>query len=164
MKNKISVNLEVSLVEIIISILIFAIAGAIIFNCFALSRFTQLKANDMIFAGNIVQSGAEMIKSFDNMNEAEEYFTENYTDKNEAINDITFINFYDKNWGVCDKEDEVYVVSITIANASINSRKLKDINITAKKSIPYPFIDKGKGITTLYEINTKKFFSDSDWR
>lgn len=164
MKNKISVNLEVSLVEIIISILIFAIAGAIILNCFALSRFTQIKANDMIFAGNIVQSGAEMIKSFDNMNEAEKYFTENYTDKNEAIDGITFINYYDKNWNICEKEDEVYVVSITITDASANSRKLKDINIIAEKSIHYPFIDKGKGITTLYEINTKKFFSDSGRR
>ncbi len=164
MKNKISVNLEVSLVEIIISILIFSIAGAIILNCFALSRFTQIKANDMIFAGNIVQSGAEMIKSFDNMNEAEEYFTENYTDKNVAINGITYINYYDKNWNICEKEDEVYVVTITIADASANSRKLKDINITAEKSIPYPFIDKGRDITTLYEINTKKFFSDSGRR
>lgn len=164
MKNKISVNLEVSLVEIIISILIFAVAGAIILNCFAMSRFTQIKANDMIFAGNIVQSGAEMIKSFDSMDEVKEYFTESCADKNEAINDITFINYYDKNWDVCDKQNKVYVVSITIADASINSRKLKDINITAEKSIPYPFIDKGKDVTTLYKINTKKFFSESGRR
>lgn len=162
MKNKISINLEVSLVEIIISILIFAIAGAIMLTCFAMARFTQIKANDMIFAGNIVQSAAEMIKSFDDMEEAEKYFTENYAVKNEAVNGITFMNYYDKSWSICEKGNEAYFVSITIADSSIN--KLKDIGITAKKIMPYPFIDKGKDISPLYKIETRKFFLDSGRR
>ncbi len=73
MKNKLSINLEVSLVEIILSVLIFAAAGVIMLNCFAVARFTQIKANDKVTAGNIVQSDLEFIKSADDINEVNEF-------------------------------------------------------------------------------------------
>ena len=39
--NKISLNSKVSLLEIILSVIIFAAAGIIMLNCFGIARFTR---------------------------------------------------------------------------------------------------------------------------
>ena len=114
MKNKISINTEVSLVEIIMSILIFAIAGAIMLNCFAAARFTQIKANDKVEAGNKVQSVAEIIKSFDNSIEADEYLTTNFKLEKANGNENIYINYYDKYWNICDGENNEFLVIVHV--------------------------------------------------
>lgn len=166
MKNKISINLEVSLVEIIFSILIFATAGAIMLYCFAAARFTQIKANDKVEAGSIVQSNAEMIKSFDNSNDMNEYllntFEFNATNKDENI----FINYYDKAWNLCDEESKEYLIAVKISDVSYPYGEMKYINIKSEKVKPYPFIDKNKkeAQNVIFEINTQKFFPSLEGR
>ena len=49
--NNISLNSKVSLLEIILSVIIFAAAGIIMLNCFGIARFTQIRANDKTAAG-----------------------------------------------------------------------------------------------------------------
>lgn len=73
MKNKVSINLNISLLEIILSVLIFAAAGMIMLNCFAIARFTQERANDKAAAGAIIQSDFEIIKSLKTLDEVHEF-------------------------------------------------------------------------------------------
>ena len=156
MKNRISINSEVSLIEIIMSILIFAIAGAIMLNCFGAAKFTQMKANDK------VEAIAEMIKSFNTSIEADEYLTENFkllkTDGKEKI----YVNYYDKCWNLCEKgneENNEYFITVKTSDVFSGSGQLKEFVITSEKIEPYPFISKNKKNYSLYKIETKKFFS-----
>ena len=166
MKNKMSINLEVSLVEIIFSILIFSIAGAIMLYCFGAARFTQIKANDMVESGNIIQTNAEMIKSFKTSSDMNEYLTENFKYRINTGNNDSFINYYDKDWELCDEKNKEYIVTVKINDTIHSSGNLKEINIIAEKHKKYPFIERNKndGQTLIYEINTKKFFSSNEGR
>ena len=158
MKNKISMNLEVSLIEIIISILIFAVAGAIMLNCFAAARFIQIKANDKVEAGNIIQSNTEIIKSFDDISKLDNYLSDNYFLQKENSNEKTYINYYDKTWVKCDAQNKEYIVSFKLSDNKTISGEIIKLNIIAEKVTPYPFIDKNNDIDNIYEIETTKFF------
>lgn len=157
MKNKISINSEVSLVEIAISILIFAVAGAIMLNCFAAAKFTQIKANDKTAAGNIIQSNAEIIKSFKYSNEMYEYLNNNFQIVIKE-DEIIYENYFDKSWTVCDELNKEYIVSLKVSDISTNSGELKEIYINVEKAKPYPFINKEEDNQLIFEIETKKFF------
>lgn len=160
MKNKISINLEVSLVEIIMSILIFATAGAIMLNCFATARFTQIKANDKVEAGNRVQSVAEMIKSFDSSIETDKYLAENFKLQKLNENESIYMNYYDKYWNICEEKNE-YLITVKVSDVLTGSGEIKEFIISSEKVNPYPFIDKNKEINNIYEIETKKFFPNN---
>lgn len=158
MKNNISINLEVSLIEIIMSILIFAIAAVIMLNCFAIAKFTQTKANDKVQAGNIVQSNAEMIKSFNEPSDMDEYLIDNFKILNKSINETTYITYYDKNWNISNETNKEYSITVHTSEILMNSGKIIKINILAEKTKHYPFIEKSKKIAPIYEIDTMKFF------
>lgn len=159
MKYKISVNLEVSLVEIILSVLIFAVSGAIMLSCFAAARFTQVKANDKVAAGNIVQSDAEMIKSFDDTYEMEEYLADNFKLLKKSGNENIYISYYDKGWNICDEKSKEYSITLKVSDVSVNLGQMKEVNIRAERAESYPFINKSKEKTDyIYEIETSKFF------
>lgn len=158
MKNKISINLEVALVEITISILIFAIAGAVMLNCFASARFTQVKANDRVEAGNRIQSIAEMIKSININKEVHEYLTENFILKKTSDNEKLYMNYYDKYWNICSKEKSEYSITVKVRDVLTDYGETDEFIINAEKIKPYPFIDKDKKISSIFEIETKKFF------
>lgn len=165
MKNNTSVNLAVSLVEIVISILIFAIAGAIMLNSFAAAKFTQIKANDKVKAGYLIQSNAEMIDSFDSTNDMIEYLSTSFHFKSVSENENIFINYYDKGWNLCDEENKEYIVTVKINNVLYPYGELKNINITSEKSYSYPFIDRNKDTqNVIYEIYTQKFFPNIEGR
>lgn len=166
MKNKTSVNLEVSLVEIIISILIFAIGGAIIVNSFAAAGFTQIKANDNVKAGYLIQSSAEMINSFDSTNDMIGYLSTSFNSKSINKNDSIFINYYDKDWNLCNEKNKEYIVTVKIDNVPYPYGELKNINITSEKVNAYPFINKNneKSNNVIYEISTQKFFPNIEGR
>lgn len=166
MKNKTSVNLEVSLVEIVISILLFAIAGAIMLNSFAAARFTQIKANDKVRAGYLIQSSAEMINSFDSTNDMIEYLSTSFNYKSMSENENIFINYYDKDWNLCYEENKEYIITVKVNNVLYPYGELKNINITSEKAYPYPFIDKNKDNTqnVIYEIYTQEFFPHIEGR
>lgn len=162
MKNRISLNSEVSLVEIIMSILIFAIAGAIMLNCFGSAKFIQMKTNDKVEAGNKVQSIAEMIKSFDTGAEADKYMAENFkflkTDGTEKV----YVNYYDTNWNICEdinKEYNEFSIEVRMSDVSSGFAQLREFVISSEKINPYPFVSKSKEACKLYEIETKRFFS-----
>lgn len=164
MKNRISINSEVSLVEIIMSILIFAIAGAIMLNCFGAAKFTQIKANDKVESGNIVQSIVEVIKSFDTNTEVDEYMAECFqilkTDETEKI----YVHYYDEYWNLCKNENDYnkeYFITVKISDVFSDSGTLKRFIVSSEKITPYPFISKTEESCKLYEIETKKFFSDT---
>ncbi len=164
MKNKVSINLELSLVEIIISILIFAIAGAIMLNCFAAAKFTQIKANDKVEAGNRVQSIAEMIKSFDSSTEADVYLAENFSLQKLNGNEGIYMSYYDKYWNICGEEKHEYSITVKTSDVLTSSGETKEFIISSERAEPYPFIDKNKETDNIYEIKTKKFFPNYAWR
>lgn len=164
MKNKVSINLELSLVEIIISILIFAVSGVIILNCFAAAKFTQIKANDMVTAGNIVQSTAEIIKSSNTIDEMNDYMAGNFNTVKSNGNSISYIRYFSNTWTACSEHSSEYSIIIEINSSNRSSGTLKDIVITALKSKPYPFIDREHTNTVVYKIETKKFFPLNDVR
>lgn len=160
MKNRISINLEVSLVEIIFSILIFSIAGAIMLYCFGAARFTQIKANDVVESGSIIQSSAEMIKSFETTGDMNDYLTHNFEYSAFSEGENVFTNYYDRDWNLCGEKNKEYTVTVKISDASLGSGNLKRVQLIAEKAVKYPFIDRNNTVnnTVIYEINTKKFF------
>lgn len=158
MKNKFSINLEVTLVEIILSVLIFAIAGVISLNCFFIAKFTQIKANDKVIAGNLIQSDIEILKSFNSSGESEEFLLQHFQLLKTESNVRTYINFYDKSWELSNEADKEYLITVNISDEFSNSGTLKDIEITAERIEPYPFINKTNNNQPIYSIETKKFF------
>lgn len=155
MKNKISLNLNVSLLEILLSALIFAAAGIIMLNCFALARFTQIRANDKTRAGAILQSDFEIIKSLGNLDKVREFLDNSYEAK--TIGDGSFIyeKYYDENWNEGPAEE--YGLTVVLKGEETVSGNLVSISISAEKIKPYPFI-KDKGAQQIYSIESKKFF------
>lgn len=160
MKNKLSINLEVSLVEIILSVLIFAVAGVIMLNCFAYAKYTQVKANDKVSASWIVQSDAEMIKSAKTIDEAVMFLTKNYEKKIEDKGSDIYTNYYDKNWKICSEDEQEYAMNTLISYEDKKNGKIMDIKITVEKSRPYPFVDRGRTTSPVFSIETGKFFPD----
>lgn len=158
MKNKFSLNLEVTLVEIIFSILIFVIAAVIMLNCFFIARFTQLKANDKVIAGNIVQSNIETIKSFNNIGDAEKFLIDNFQLFNNEQNVQTYINFYNKNWEISRENDYEYLLTLVVSEHFTDNGTIKNIELIAEKVKPYPFINKDNSNQFIYVIETNKFY------
>ncbi len=150
--NKVSLNSKISLLEIILSVLIFAAAGIIMLNCFGIARFTQVKANDKVKAGAIIQSDFEIIKS---LNTAEKMgkFLDSYETK-ESGNINTYTKYYDENW--IQGSGKEYAITIMIDNHNSSSGELVNINISAEKAKPYPFIKTGG--QQIYSIDSKKFY------
>lgn len=164
MKNKLSINLEVSLVEIIMSVLIFAIAGVIMLNCFAVARFTQIKANDKVMAGNIVQSDMELIRASANSNDIDEFLLSTYSVYQDNENGHLYIKYYDSNWDLCDDDEKEYSISLKVSNEQVSSGEMKSISVVAKKIEPYPFFNKDKAeqnSDNIYSIESKKFFPNA---
>lgn len=161
MKSKLSINLEVSLIEIILSVLIFAVCGVIMLNCFAIARFTQVKANDITKAGMKVQTAFEYIKSTKNSKEMNELlkstYAYNYYDDTNKNN--VYVDYYDVNWNRCSNEEKEYSMILQVSKQLIGSGEMEDITITVEKSKPYPFANKSSNkIEPISSIVTKKFF------
>ncbi len=158
MKNKFSLNLEVTLVEIILSILIFVIAAVIMLNCFFIARFTQLKANDKVIVGNIIQSNIETIKSFNNYSDAEKYLIDNFQLFKNDQNVQIYNNFYNENWELSSEIDNEYLLTLVISEHFTDNGTLRNIELVAEKVKPYPFINKSNSNQFIYIIETNKFY------
>ena len=125
--NKVSFNPMVSLSEIILSVSIFVVAGIIMLNCFAIARYTQIRANDKAMAGAIVQSDFEIIKSFDTADEMHEFLNNSYESNKIANNTYVYTKYYDENWNqnYINKE---YAVTVIISYKNSRSGNLIKIN------------------------------------
>ncbi len=155
MKNKVSLNLNVSLLEILLSVLIFAVAGIIMLNCFAIARFTQIRANDKAIAGTILQSDLEIIKSLNSVDKVREFLDNTYESKTIGDSNCIYEKYYDENWNKGTAKE--YGVTIILNGEKTASGSLISISISAEKVKPYPFIKK-EGAEKIYSIETKKFF------
>lgn len=155
MKNKVSINLNISLLEIILSVLIFAAAGMIMLNCFAIARFTQERANDKAAAGAIIQSDFEIIKSLKTLDEVHEFLKDAYETRSIDENNHVYTKYYDKGWN--ESNNNEYSVTLSLREEELKSGHLIEINISAKKERPYPFIKK-EGQEEIYKIDSRKFF------
>lgn len=179
MKHRLSINPEVSLIEIILSALIFAVTGIITLNCFASARFTQIKANDMLKAGFIVQSDIEIIKSFNEKTEifgflndtysfeksTGDFLNDTYSNENSAVDfsavdfsagNSSYVKYFDENWNLSNENKE-YKITLTLSDENYKSGVLENISVSVEKTKKYPFI---KGGQQVYYIETKKFFQD----
>lgn len=135
-------------------------------NCFAAAKFTQIKANDKVEAGNIIQSNAEIIKSFDSSSDMIEYLSANFNNNIVSESDNIFINYYDKNWSLSDEKNKEYLIIVKVIDISYPYGEIKGIDIISEKTKPYPFIDRNKNDVqnVIYEIKTKKFFPSIEGR
>lgn len=160
MKNKLSINLEVSLVEIILSVLIFAICGVVMLNCFFIARFTQIRANDKTIAVMKAQSALEYIKSSKSIDEMEEMlkntYKNNYYDEKKGKKNI-YVENYNDDWNKCEEADREYFMEIDISNNVLKSGSIENISVNVKRVKPYPFIDSDKDEVVI-SINSKKYF------
>lgn len=129
--------------------------------CFAAARFTQIKANDMVKAGSIVQSTVEIIKSFDNSNDMNKYLSGTFSFNAPTENEHIFINYYDKDWNLCDDKNKEYLITVKVNDVYFKAGEMKEIYIIAEKAKPYPFIDKKNKLDDIYIIETKKFFQNN---
>jgi type II secretory pathway pseudopilin PulG len=155
MKNKSSVNLEVTLTEIIISVLIFAAAGAITLTCFGTARYTQIKSNDKTNALMEVQSAFELIKNSGSSAEAQEILKKEFSAiSNESAS--SYEKYYDINWRECRSEDREFTLSVEISKYKEEYGEMDEIKIAVDKEKKYPFIKDGG--RNLFSISTKKFY------
>jgi len=160
MKNRTAINLEVSLVEIIISVLIFTIMGVIMVNCFAIARYTQIKSNDMTSANLKAQEVLEYIKSSKDTSEMDEIINDSFNEINFSKDNAhtAYICYYDDKWKKCDNKDKLYSIQLDIIRRNINSGDMNDINISINRTNKYPFIDKEGDSSLIFFVETKKFF------
>jgi hypothetical protein len=148
------------LIEILISVGIFAVAVILTLQIFMLARFLGFRTSDTADAILEVQRIAETIKSFQSGDEISSFFA------NEAVNpgieivvdsgalfsaysgamqeyELSVWNkFYDGNWQRTDDLDEaVYIADIIMAEADEYAGVLYLFEIRLSKIEPYPFIN-----------------------
>lgn len=157
-KNKSTVNLEISLVEIILSIFIFAAAVVIILNCFAIAKFTEEKSNDKTKASFKAQSAFEYIKSAKNSKEMHDILQNNFLYEETVKNQSSFIYtvYYDKSFIECSKESYEFKMIINTQTIKTNSGQLTNATIDVEKKDKYPFLKNDD--KKVYSISSKKFF------
>jgi len=118
------------LIEILISIGIFAIAVVLTLQLFLLAKFLGNKTSDTAKAIFEVQNIAENIKTMKTDAEIEDYI------KNELNGGIVY---YDENWNIIESEKEsVYSLQITMKMDAYNSGGLYKFQIELYKKEPYP--------------------------
>ncbi len=129
-------------------------------NCFAMARYTQIKSNDMTLASLKSQTLLEYVRSSKNSNEMnkiiEESFDEVYYEKNNS----KYVNYYDKDWNKCNDENRIYFIKLDISSSSLSLGEMNDIKINIGRIKKYPFIDKKNFSSSIFFVETKKFFPE----
>lgn len=143
----------------IFSVLIFAMLGVIMLNCFAMARFTQIKANDKTLAAIKTQTFFEYIKSSNSSKEMDEILGNLFSEIHHVAsnNDILYVDYYDKNWNKCVKEDSLYSITIDVSDNQLDYGDMKNIKIRADRVKNYPF-DNKQNNSLVFFIETEKFF------
>jgi len=144
------------LVEILISIGIFAIAVILTLQLFLLASFLGTKTSDTAKAIFEVQNVAENIKTMKTDAEMDNYIN------NELNGGVIY---YDKDWnnvGIGENEAK-YILKITQEKDEYSSGGLYRFSIELYKTEPYPFIDDKKSekdenyIPVLVTVEASKF-------
>jgi len=143
------------LVEILISIGIFAIAVVLTLQLFLLAKFLGNKTADTARAIFEIQNVAENIKTMKTEAEMEKYI----------INDLNgYILYYDGNWNsVSGEKEAVFVLKIDMNKVEYDSGGLYNFVLDLYKTDSYPFIDEKKlekdenYIPLLASVNASKF-------
>lgn len=154
MKNRTSINLEISLFEIIISILIFAVAGVIILNCFLIGRYIQIKSNDETIAGIKAESILEYVNSMKTFDEINDNFKKSLNEYNNEKNAYSYLQYYNENWQKSTNNNYKYFIETVISTNNVNSGEMCDITVMVKRIRPYPFIG---GNNVIFSVSSKKF-------
>lgn len=128
------------LVEIIISIGIFAVAVVLTLQLFLLAKFLGDKTSDMARAIFEIQNVAENIKLLKTDEEIENYIKNDVgnTDENGYYN-----LYYDGNWQHADLySDAVFVMKIALNKEDdYTAGDLYNFRLDLYRAEPYPFID-----------------------
>jgi len=130
------------LVEILISIGIFAVAVVLTLKLFLLASFLGHKTSDTARAIFEVQNIAETIKTIKTGVDMDEYFINELNGNNKQGN-----IYYDNEWNPIDITDEnavkeaVYNLKIDEFTDEGNSGILYTFKLELFKTAPYPFID-----------------------
>lgn len=130
-------------------------------NCFAMARYTQIKANDKTLANLKAQTIIEYIKSSENSIEMDKFIKSKFSNcfYDADKNTDTYIDNFDANWNKCNDNEKEYSIILEVSNSDVNSGELKAIKIRVEKSKHYPFIEKDNSFP-MVSIQSKKFFPD----
>jgi len=150
------------LVEILISIGIFAVAVVLTLQLFLLARFLGDKTSDTAMAIFEVQNVAESIKSMKTGAELEKYISE---DLGAAESDGGYILYYNSSWDITGDTDEAqYILKISdMGKDAYDSGSLYKFKLDFYKFAAYPFIDNNKlaenpdYIPLLVSVDANKF-------
>jgi len=150
------------LVEILISIGIFAIAVVLTLQLFLLARFLGEKTSDTARAIFEVQNIAETIKTMKTDTEMQNYFVK---DLNGGI------LYYDFDWKIVDSEDKAnYKMTIDMSIGTYITGGLYKFKLNMYKIEAYPFIDDKKletdaqYIPLLVSVDESKFIQNDEER
>ena len=121
------------LIELIIIILFFSLAGAVCVNIFAQARILSVKSTDTTMATLTAQTAAELVRSSD----GNELLQEAYEEV-----DGGFVAYFDAEWDETDEAGAVYKMRIGMAE----EQDLLTANISVSKAD-----------NELYAITAKKF-------
>ncbi len=126
-----------TLIEIIISICIFAIATVLTLQLFLYARFLTDKTSDTAAAIFEIQNIAEEVKLLSTVKEAQYFMEEDLS----ASNDSFVTLYYDKDWKRTIAAEGLYFMNITIERTEYKRGDLYGFNLDLYKKEPYPFID-----------------------
>jgi len=131
------------LVEILISIGIFAVAVVLTLQLFLLASFLGDKTSDTAMAIFEVQSVAETIKSMQSGAELEKYISE---ELGAAEFYDGYIIYYDANWSVTASEDSAFFMMAIKdrGREDYGSGSLYKFTLDFYRTAAYPFIDERK--------------------
>jgi hypothetical protein len=143
------------LVEILVSIGIFAVAVILTLQLFLLSSFLGHKTSDVAKAIFEAQSVAENIKAMQTGAKIEDYFEDELNGG---------VVYWDGEWEIISEEkNAVYKLEIKMDKTGMNSGSLYSFVLDLYKTEPYPFIDDKKlekdkdYIPALVSFDTSKF-------
>lgn len=165
------------LVEILISIGIFAIAVVLTLQLFLLARFLGVKTSDTARAIFEVQNVAENIKTMKTDSEMENYVIDelnsgiiNGQSSFELLSknkNLYYTLYYDHEWNIVLSEDEAeYMMKIDMSRDIYNTGGLYKFTLNMYKTKAYPFIDDkklktyGNYIPLLASVDASKFIKN----
>ena len=149
------------LVEILISIGIFAVAVVLTLNVFLLAKFLGDRTSDTARAIFELQNVAENIKTMETDAEMESYIK---NELNGDISDGVYILYYDEHWSLINGgEKAAFSMKIEMDRDAYDSGGLYRFRLDFYKMEPYPFINEKQVakdpdfVPMLASVNASKF-------
>ncbi len=135
-------KINTSMLEIICTLGIFVVVGALVLKLFVGANSLETKASDISKACIMAESMADTIKGYSSIEEAMKELDLNQVQDNHTT--AVYERFYDKDWNPVKKKGR-YRATLTVEKQSLGNNDMYEVNIVIKSEKSYPIIKKERG-------------------